>query len=129
MAFDSGQAIRDEIARVVPLYAGVETLHRTGDSVQWGGARLCEGGVFPTPDGKARFTAVVPADASIPPGHFRLSTRRGKQFNTMVYRDIDPLTGAHRDAVFLAHADAESSACTTARRCSCAPSTASCAAT
>ena len=37
MQFSSGDEIRREIARVVPLYAGIETLHTTGDSVQWGG--------------------------------------------------------------------------------------------
>jgi anaerobic selenocysteine-containing dehydrogenase len=104
--FESGQQIRDEIATVVPSYAGVETLRRTGDAVQWGGSRLCEGGIFPTDDGKARFSAVVPLDRQVPDGRFRLSTRRGKQFNTMVYRDVDPLTGAARDAVFIAEADA-----------------------
>jgi molybdopterin-dependent oxidoreductase alpha subunit len=104
--FASGQAIRDEIADVVPTYAGIENLRRTGDQVQWGGTRLCEGGVFPTDDGRARFSAVAPADRSVPDGRFRLSTRRGKQFNTMVYRDVDPITGAARDAVFLAAADA-----------------------
>jgi anaerobic selenocysteine-containing dehydrogenase len=36
----------------------------------------------------------------------RLSTRRGKQFNTMVLATRDPLTGAGRDAVFLAETDA-----------------------
>jgi anaerobic selenocysteine-containing dehydrogenase len=30
-----------------------------------------------------------------------LSTRRGKQFNTLVYADVDPLTGAARDAVLM----------------------------
>jgi molybdopterin-dependent oxidoreductase alpha subunit len=104
--FASGQAIRDEIAEVVPAYAGVETLRRIGDAVQWGGERLCEDGVFPTDDGRARFSAVVPNDRSVPDGRFRLSTRRGKQFNTMVYRDVDPITGAARDAVFVAAADA-----------------------
>ena len=59
MRFGSGAALREEIARIVPLYAGVEGLTATGDSVQWGGRRLCEGGVFPTPDGRGRFTAVV----------------------------------------------------------------------
>ena len=84
VTFDSGQAIRDEIARVVPLYSGVETLRTTGDAVQWGGTRLCEGGAFPTPDGKAHFIPVEPSDSEVPEGSFRLSTRRGKQFNTMV---------------------------------------------
>jgi molybdopterin-dependent oxidoreductase alpha subunit len=105
MSFASGQAIRDEIARVVPAYAGVEELHATGDAVQWGGTRLCEGGVFPTADGRAQFLAVAPSDAEVPPGSFVLSTRRGKQFNTMVHRDRDPLTGAARDALFMAPVD------------------------
>jgi molybdopterin-dependent oxidoreductase alpha subunit len=104
--FPSGSAIREEIAEVVPIYAGVETLERIGDAVQWGGPMLCEGGEFPTEDGRARFSVVVPVDRSVPEGRFRLSTRRGKQFNTMVYRDVDPLTGASRDAVFVSAADA-----------------------
>ncbi len=91
----------------MPAYAGIDTLRTTGDSVQWGGTRLCEGGVFPTSDGRARFRAVTPPDRSLPEGMFRVSTRRGKQFNTMVHADRDPLTGAGRDAVFMAPADAE----------------------
>jgi anaerobic selenocysteine-containing dehydrogenase len=39
-------------------------------------------------------------------GRLALSTRRGKQFNSMVWADKDPLTGAARDAVFLAEVDA-----------------------
>jgi molybdopterin-dependent oxidoreductase alpha subunit len=104
--FASGQQIRDEIARVVPSYAGVETLHAIGDAVQWGGSRLCEGWNFPTADGKAHFTAVEPAVVDVPEGRFVLSTRRGKQFNTMVHQAKDPLTGALRDALFIAAADA-----------------------
>lgn len=107
VAFASGRAIREEISRVVPAYAGVEDLVATGDALQWGGARLCEGGVFPTADARARFLAVAPVDVEVPEGSFRLSTRRGKQFNTMVHADRDPLTGARRDALFMAAPDAE----------------------
>ncbi len=103
--FDSGQAIREEIARVVPMYAGIETLRATGDAVQWGGSRLCEDG-FPTPDGRARFLPVAPPARERNAGRFLLSTRRGKQFNTMVHRAVDPLTGASRDAVLMAESDA-----------------------
>jgi molybdopterin-dependent oxidoreductase alpha subunit len=106
IAFASGQEIRSEIARVVPSYAGVETLGAIGDAVQWGGSRLCEGWNFPTPDGKAHFTAVEPPVVDVPEGSFVLSTRRGKQFNTMVHQAKDPLTGAVRDALFIATADA-----------------------
>ena len=106
VAFDSGQQIRDEMARVVPSYSGVESLHAIGDAIQWGGARLCEGGNFETPDGKAHFIPVAPAIVDVPAGSFVLSTRRGKQFNTMVHASKDPLTGASRDALFIAPSDA-----------------------
>jgi anaerobic selenocysteine-containing dehydrogenase len=35
-----------------------------------------------------------------------VSTRRGKQFNTLIYDEVDPLTGATRDAVFMSPDDA-----------------------
>jgi anaerobic selenocysteine-containing dehydrogenase len=73
--------------------------------VQWGGPRLCEDGRFDTPDGRAHFRPVTPHRPT-GDGRLRLSTRRGKQFNTMVLAARDPLTGATRDAVFLAEADA-----------------------
>jgi molybdopterin-dependent oxidoreductase alpha subunit len=107
VATPSGQAIREEIARVVPLYAGIETLRDTGDQVQWGGPRLCDGWEFATEDGRARFLVVLPPERRIPEGRLLLSSRRGRQFNSMVFRERDPMTGAHRDALFLAPADAE----------------------
>jgi molybdopterin-dependent oxidoreductase alpha subunit len=103
---ETADAIREEIARVVPAYAGIERLRQTGDQVQVGGAHWCAGGVFPTADGKARFTVVAPAEREVPDGQFVLSTRRGKQFNSMVWKDVDPLTGAPRDALFVAAVDA-----------------------
>src|SRR5262249_53536041 len=87
-------------------YAGIERLAKTGDQVQWGGERLCDGHVFPTADGRAHFVPVAPREVAIPPGQLLLSTRRGKQFNSMVFRSTDPLTGAGRDAVFVSAADA-----------------------
>jgi molybdopterin-dependent oxidoreductase alpha subunit len=99
-------ALRREIADVVPLYAGIETLADTGDAVQWGGRHLAVGGRFPTPSGRARFSPLEPADPHLPEGAFVVSTRRGKQFNSMVQGDVDPLTGAGRDAVFMDAADA-----------------------
>jgi len=103
---DDADALRAEIARVVPAYAGIEHLHETGDAIQIGGERLCEGGVFPTDDGRARFSVVTPPNIEVPPDRFVLSTRRGKQFNSMVWNDIDPLTGAARDALLIADTDA-----------------------
>ena len=100
--------LRAEIARVVPLYAGIETLADTSDAVQWGGRHLCAGGEFPTPAGRAVFSVLEPPVHDLPEGAFLVSTRRGKQFNSMVHAEVDPLTGAVRDAIMMDPADAES---------------------
>ena len=42
-----------------------------------------------------------------PPGRYRLTTRRGKQFNSMVFADRDMLTGYGRDRVVLAPEELE----------------------
>jgi molybdopterin-dependent oxidoreductase alpha subunit len=105
-AWPDNASLRAEIARVVPAYAGIEHLERTGDAVQWGGRHLCSGGRFPTPSGRGRFSVVDVPDAAVPEGCFLVTTRRGKQFNSIVWRDVDPLTGARRDAVYLDPADA-----------------------
>ncbi|HEY6057632.1 MAG TPA: FdhF/YdeP family oxidoreductase [Candidatus Limnocylindrales bacterium] len=106
VSFEDAQAIREEIARVIPYYDGIQRLRATGDQVQWGGERLCDGWTFPTADGMARFTPVAPREWELPPGRFILSTRRGKQFNSMVFKSKDPLTGAGRDSVLVAEGDA-----------------------
>ena len=102
---ETGEAIRAEIARVVPFYDGIQHFRKTGDAIQWGGERLCDGGRFATPDGRAWFRTVpVPARRPAEAGGgdwFHVSTRRGKQFNTLIHEEIDPLTGAARDAVFM----------------------------
>ncbi|TMF74150.1 MAG: FdhF/YdeP family oxidoreductase [Chloroflexi bacterium] len=102
----SAEDIRAEIATVVPAYAGIQGLADGGDSFQWGGRLLCEGWRFPTADGRAHFSDVMPSSPSLPAGRYHLSTRRGKQFNSMVWRDRDPLTGASRDALFVSADDA-----------------------
>lgn len=117
----TGQGIREEIARVVPFYAGCEKLTKTGDAVQYGGPRLCDAGAFATPDGKAHFKVVaLPAEpvkssgvtkrndrqSAIGNRQFFVSTRRGKQFNSLIYAEVDPLNGASRDAILIAPEDA-----------------------
>ena len=104
--FESGDEIRADIAATVPAYAGIERLRQTGDQLQWGGRHLCADGRFPTADGRASFTVVEPPATAPGDGRLRLATRRGKQFNTMVMGERDPLTGATRDAVFVAADDA-----------------------
>lgn len=115
--FTDAAEIRAEIARVVPDYAGIERLAKKGDQLQYGGRRLCERDGrpwFPTADGRAHAAPVplamrtdAPAgEAPIPPGRFRVSTRRGKQFNSMLWGERDPLTGAARDEVLMSAEDA-----------------------
>ena len=106
LRYTDAAAIRAEIARAIPLYAGIETLQAAGDQVQWGGPRLFENGVFATPDGRARVHPVRLRGRRPEPGTFFVSTRRGKQFNSMVQRAVDPLTGAPRDAVLISPGDA-----------------------
>ena len=100
------QHLREEIAQVVPSYAGIESLSKTGDQVQWGGPHLCEGGQFPTSDGRGRFSVLERPTLDLPDGMFTVATRRGKQFNTMVQGTHDPFTGTHRDAIFIDESDA-----------------------
>jgi len=104
--FSDARAVRADIARAVPTYDGIERLAHKGDMVQWGGPMLCRDGRFGHPDGRARFHAVRPPELDVPEGRFHLSTRRGKQFNSMIQAPRDPLTGGARDDVFMADEDA-----------------------
>jgi molybdopterin-dependent oxidoreductase alpha subunit len=104
--FADAAAIRAEIERAVPFYRGIAALSQAGDQFQWGGARLCAGRAFPTADGRAHFQPVAPPRPRRAPGSFVLATRRGKQFNSMIQRERDPLTGADRDHVYVSRADA-----------------------
>lgn len=123
--FEDAAAIRAEMDRCIPLYQGIGALQAENESVQYGGALLCTGGYCAgLPDGRARFSALDPPDvaAAFRPAPsdaqsegarpqaaatFYLATRRGTQFNSMVYADDDPITGAtRRDAIFISPEDA-----------------------
>ena len=100
--FADTAAIRDEIARAEPRYAGIEHLKQKGDQFQWGGERLFEGGRFATASGRARFHAVAPpADRALEDDELFLSTRRGRQFNSMVHKARDALTGLDRSDLLM----------------------------
>lgn len=106
--FADAAAIRAEIARAVPSYSGIEKLARQGDQFQWGGPHLCANRKFETSDGKAHFALLEPQGrARLDRSRFVLATRRGKQFNSMIQEQRDPLTGAERDHVFISAPDAQ----------------------
>jgi anaerobic selenocysteine-containing dehydrogenase len=100
-------AIRADIARAIPAYDGIQHLAKFGDQFQYGGPHLCAGWKFPTPDGKAHFSVVRLPSLDQPEGTFRVATRRGKQFNSMVHEQVDPSNRAVREAVLVSRADAE----------------------
>ncbi|MEY2429150.1 MAG: hypothetical protein QOJ40_2035 [Verrucomicrobiota bacterium] len=122
---ETGWKMREEIARVVPFYDGVQNLKDIGEALQYGGQHLCADWKFPTPDGKAHFRAVpllgtplpnllplrrgegeVPAARKGVDPQFIVSTRRGKQFNSLIYAEVDPINGAARKAVLMNPDDA-----------------------
>ena len=103
----TGREVREEIARVVPFYEGIQHLQNTGDAFQYIGPHLCPDGVCPTSDGRAHLaTVALPSTEARPKGVFHVSTRRGKQFNTLIYADVDPINNAPRDAVLMNADDA-----------------------
>jgi len=104
--FDSTPAIRRDIARTIPSYAGIEHLARERDQFQYGGPHLCWVWTFATPDGKAHFSPARLPQVEVPEGWFLAATRRGRQFNSMIQGSRDTLTGAARDAVLVSAADA-----------------------
>jgi molybdopterin-dependent oxidoreductase alpha subunit len=106
LGFESTAAIREDIARAIPSYALIRNLKKEGDQFQYGGPHLCWGWNFPTADGKAHFSVVKPAVTEIPEGKFAVTTRRGRQFNSMVQGVRDELTGASRDAILISPEDA-----------------------
>ncbi|MBV8639992.1 MAG: molybdopterin-dependent oxidoreductase, partial [Verrucomicrobia bacterium] len=107
LTFTSTKAIREEIARAIPAYDGIQTLNKQGDNFQHGGRALCAGWKFATGDGKAHFKAVRLPQVAAYDGAFRVVTRRGKQFNSMVHEDTDPNNAAPRDVVLMSAEDAK----------------------
>ncbi len=104
-AWQSPADVRAEMGRLMPLYAGIEGLAQEGQWVQWGGARLGQNGFPNMPDGRARFSTVTIPTPALPAGKIMLTTRRGKQFNSITYGQKDPITASARRDVVLFHRD------------------------
>ena len=106
LRYEGTPQIREDIARTIPAYDGIQHLQVFGDQFQYGGPHLCADWRFPTEDGRARFSAVRPPPPHRADGKYVVATRRGKQFNSMIHERRDALTGAVRDAVLMNAADA-----------------------
>ncbi|MFB5661471.1 FdhF/YdeP family oxidoreductase [Alteribacillus sp. HJP-4] len=105
--FQDAAEIRSEIAEANPNYDGIQFLKNKGDVFQWGGAWLCEDGVCPTADGKGRMISIDIPENRRTEGQFYVTSRRGKQFNSMIYSKKDPFNAADRYAVIMNPRDAE----------------------
>ena len=105
--FKTGQDIRNEIAKGNPVYDGVQHLTKAGDVYQYGGAWLCEGGVCPTPDGRANLITMEIPKSNQKAGEYKLLMRRGAQFNSMVYGDVDNFNHMNRHDVLINPEDAK----------------------
>lgn len=108
LCFPTSQSIRDEMAQVMPVYNQIHTLQKEGDHWQWGGPQLCRDGDFAKmPNRKARFTPLQYPKTQLKKGLFKMTTRRGKQFNSMVFAKEDTLQGGlGRNDIFISEFDA-----------------------
>jgi molybdopterin-dependent oxidoreductase alpha subunit len=104
--FADAAGIREEIALAAPNYEGIQRLRDRGDVFQWGGAWLCEDGVCPTRDGRGNLLPIDLPEHRKAEGMFHVTTRRGKQFNSMIYGNLDPFNGAVRHDVLMNAEDA-----------------------
>ncbi|MFF2889793.1 FdhF/YdeP family oxidoreductase [Paenibacillus sp. NPDC057967] len=105
--FRSAEDIRREIAVAAPNYDGIQRLHNRGDVFQWGNAWLCEGGHCPTLDGKGQLLPIPIPDLQRSEGRMYATTRRGKQFNSMIYGEHDSFNAAARHDVLISSEDAD----------------------
>jgi molybdopterin-dependent oxidoreductase alpha subunit len=99
--FNNAQEIRDEMAMANPMYEGIQHLKAKGEVFQYGGAWLCEDGVCPTKDGRGTLLPIELPERRKPEGHFYVTSRRGKQFNSMIYNEKDPFNAADRYDVLM----------------------------
>jgi molybdopterin-dependent oxidoreductase alpha subunit len=99
-------AVRRLIAKVVPGYEPIGAIDHTRHEFSVGG-RIFHAPRFPTPSGKARFTAHPLPPLRGAEGQLRLMTVRSEgQFNTVVYEEEDVYRGQERrDVILLNPAD------------------------
>ena len=114
--FDSTAAIRQEIARVIPLYEGIQLFREKGDQFQWGGPLLARNGRFGFPDGRGALFRGRPPTAQNSSRTFSVhhETRqtvqqydRSASCRVSAFGKKDMLVGTVRDDVLLSPEDME----------------------
>jgi len=100
-------AVRAEIARVVPGYGAIAEIGATRREFTVAG-RTRHTPEFPTPSGRARFHPTPLPEGALEASELRLMTIRSEgQFNTVVYEDEDIYRGqTRRDVVLMNEHDA-----------------------
>ncbi|MEZ6067435.1 MAG: FdhF/YdeP family oxidoreductase [Planctomycetaceae bacterium] len=97
----SHQAIRELMADLVPGYRGLHNIDQTKQEFHVPGRAVREY-QFPTPNGRARFTAVkLPQPERSPTGLMLMTLRSEGQFNSVVYDEEDLYRGQERRDVIL----------------------------
>ncbi len=103
LGFETADEIRQEMDRVMPMYKGISNLKKEGDSFQYGGPLLCN-----APGFRGKFSPLdLPVARPVHKDRFFVITRRGTQFNSMIYKNRDAITGAAREDVMMAPADVQ----------------------
>ena len=76
-------------------------------AVGWTSALCANGDFSGMPDGLGQFHIPQIPNTTLPTGWYKMTTRRGKQFNSMVFNEADTLQGGkRRDDIFLSMEDA-----------------------
>jgi len=106
---ESHAHLRELMAELVPGYEGLKGMDETKKEFHVNGRQLRQY-EFPTPSGKAQFSAVTVPDNSLSNGSLRLMTIRSEgQFNSVVYDEEDIYRGQdRRDIILMNQQDIES---------------------
>ncbi|MCA9449712.1 MAG: histidine kinase, partial [Candidatus Omnitrophica bacterium] len=104
----SHEALREEIAKVVPGYSAIEKIGKTKEEFQLDG-RTFHKPDFSTPDGRARMAVTPLPNLPVKEDEFVLMTIRSEgQFNCVVYEEEDLYRGnTRRDVVMISQKDAD----------------------
>ncbi len=104
----SHEALREEIAKVVPGYEAIEKIGKTKEEFQINGRTFHEP-QFKTPDGRARMGVTPLPKLPVKEDEFVLMTIRSEgQFNCVVYEEEDLYRGnTRRDVVMISEQDAD----------------------